>query len=91
MSDSFINTPEWAAAIKGTLRAEMARHSVTYAELSRRLDSRFGTKQSESNLKAKVNKGVLGAQLFVQILAVLGSEVLDIGQITKLTRENSKP
>lgn len=87
MSENFISTPEWAGAIKGTLRAEMARHSVTYAELSRRLDSRFGTQQTESNLKAKVNKGVMGAQLFVQILAVLGCEVLDIHQVVQLVEK----
>jgi len=83
MVDSFQNTPEWADAIKGCIRAEMARYSVTYAELSRRLLVRFGTQQSETNLKAKVNKGVLGAQLFVQILAVLDCETLNVGQITQ--------
>jgi len=84
MSDNFVNTPEWAVAIKGTLRAEMARHNVTYAELSNRLQSNFGTLQTETNLKAKINKGILGAQLFVQILAVLDCELLDVNQVIRL-------
>lgn len=89
MSENFINTPEWAAAIKGSLRGEMARRSVTYAELSRRLEERFGTLQTESNLKAKVNKGVMGAQLFVQILAVLGCDKLEIEQVLQLVEQKN--
>jgi len=87
MSENFVSTPEWGNAIKGSLRGEMARHSVTYAELSRRLQARFGTLQTESNLKAKVNKGVMGAQLFVQILAVLDCENLNIQQVLQLVEE----
>ena len=88
MSENFVSTPEWSQAIKGTLRAEMVRRSVTYADLSNLLDARFGTQQSESNLKAKINKGVMGAQLFVQILAALGCESLDITQVVNLTEKS---
>lgn len=90
MSESYVNTTEWAAAIKGTLRAEMTRHGVTYSELSRRLESRFGTVQTDSNLKAKVNKGTLGAQLFVQILAAVECYNLDIKQVVQLMEENAE-
>ncbi|WP_455205586.1 DUF6471 domain-containing protein [Kaarinaea lacus] len=87
---SYVNTPEWAAVIKGLLRSEMTLRSITYAELSTRLEQQFGTHQTESNLKAKINKGVLGAQLFVQILAVVGAEKLDLAQVLKLHDELSK-
>ena len=85
MSDlSLVNTPEWAAVIKRIIRSEMALHDVSYAELSRRLQSEFAIHQSESNLKAKINKGVLGAQLFVQILNVLGTTTLELKQVKAL-------
>jgi len=75
---TLVNTPEWAIVIKGIIRAEMARYGVSYAELSNRLQNEFGITQTESNLKAKVNKGILGAQLFVQILIVLGADSLNL-------------
>ena len=90
MDTSFVNTPQWAAVLKGLLRAEMSLRSITYAELSKRLEQRFGVHQSENNLKTKINKGVLGAQLFLQILIVLGAERLDFAQVMKLHDEYSK-
>ena len=90
MGTTFINTSEWAAVLKGLLRSEMSLHSITYAELSKRLEQRFGIHQSENNLKAKINKGVLGAQLFLQILIVVGADKLDFAQIIKLHDEYSK-
>jgi len=90
MDTSFVNTPEWAAVLRGVLRSEMSLRSITYAELSHRLEQRFGIHQSENNLKTKVNKGVLGAQLFLQILIVVGAEKLDINQVCKLYDEFNK-
>lgn len=87
---SLINTPEWAAVIKRLVRAEMVVHEVTYEELSNRLQTQFGTVQTVSNLKAKINKGVLGAQLFVQILIVLETESLDIPRIRRMYEEITK-
>lgn len=92
MSDlKIVNTAEWASVIKGIIRSEMALRTITYAELSRRLEHQFGTHQTESNLKAKVNKGVLGAQLFVQILVVLGTENLNLKNVVKIYYELQKP
>ena len=87
---SLINTPEWAAVIKRLVRAEMVLHDVTYEELSGRLQANFGTVQTVSNLKAKINKGVLGAQLFVQILIVLETESLDFPRIRRMFEEVNK-
>jgi hypothetical protein len=87
MDQSIVNSPEWAAVLKGLLRSEMSLHSITYAELSRRLEQRFGVHQSENNLKTKINKGVLGAQLFLQILIVVGADKLDFAQVIKLHEE----
>jgi hypothetical protein len=87
---SLINTPEWAAVIKRLVRAEMVLHDVTYEELSNRLYAHFNTVQTVSNLKAKINKGVLGAQLLVQILIVLETESLDIPRIRRMFDEINK-
>ena len=84
---TLVNTPEWAMVIKRVIRSEMALHEVTYAELSQRLKQSYGIQQSESNLKAKINKGVLGAQLFVQVLSVLGTATLDLKKTQELYQE----
>lgn len=84
---ALVHTREWATIIKRIVRSEMALHDVTYAQLSQRLENSFGIRQTESNLKAKINKGVLGAQLFVQILNVLGTESLDLAITRKMYAE----
>ncbi|MGD8591728.1 MAG: DUF6471 domain-containing protein [Gammaproteobacteria bacterium] len=84
---SLVNTPEWSAVVKRLIRAEMALHDVTYEELSKRLKNQFGTIQTANNLKTKINKGVLGAQLFLQILSVLGTESLEVCQARRLVEE----
>lgn len=81
---ALLNTPEWAVVIKRLVRAEMVLHDVTYEELSERLMSQFGTVQTVNNLKVKITKGVMGAQLFIQILNVLGTESLDISQTRRM-------
>lgn len=81
---SMVNNPDWAIVVKRLIRSEMYYHGVTYAQLSLRLLSRFGTQQTESNLKAKINKGVLGGQLLLQIFLVLGTEELRFEQINAL-------
>ncbi len=84
---SLVNTPEWAAVVKRFIRSEMVLHEVTYEELSKRLETQFGTVQTVNNLKSKINKGVLGTQLFLQILNVLGTESLDIPPVRRIFEE----
>lgn len=79
-----INTPQWATVVKRLIRMEMAGKDMTYAELSARLLQRFDTHQTENNLKAKVNKGVLSAQLLLQIFCALDMEKLHLGQVMEI-------
>lgn len=48
----------------------MSRRGVRYQDLSDRLAS-VGIHQSADNLRNKVNKGILGADLLLQIMIVL--------------------
>ena len=72
----------------------MALHDVSYVELRKRL-AEIGTHQSEANLRNKVSKGTLGAQLFVQILLVVGCKSLELEAVQNLLKEiserNSEP
>lgn len=84
-----LNSPAWAAIVKGLIRSQMSLHQITYQALSERLRQQFGCQQSAFNLKSKINKGVLGAQLFLQIMLALDADALDLKQILHLWRQKS--
>lgn len=63
-------TADWRQLVERLLKAEMSRRGVKYQDLSDRLSS-IGIDQSADNLRNKVNKGILGADLLLQIMFVL--------------------
>jgi hypothetical protein len=48
--------PEEGVCAKGILRGEMARRSVTYAQLAEKL-AQIGVEENERNLRNKVSRG----------------------------------
>jgi len=70
------NTLTWNKVVKQFIRSEMSKKSVDYKELSLRL-AHIGISQTADNLRSKVNKGILGAQLLLQLLLVLNVRRLD--------------
>ena len=61
---------DWRQLVQRLLKAEMSRRGVKYQDLSQRLSS-IGVNQSADNLRNKVNKGIMGADLLLQIMYVL--------------------
>lgn len=66
---------DWEERAKGILRAEMARHSVTYAQLVERLAA-IGVDDNERNLRNKVSRGKFTAGFLLQCLSALGTTQL---------------
>ena len=66
---------DWEEMAKGLLRAEMARHSVTYAQLVEKL-AVIGIEDNERNLRNKVSRGKFTAGFFLQCLSALGCSQL---------------
>ena len=64
------NALEWRQLVQRLLKAEMSKRGVKYQDLSARLSS-IGVNQSADNLRNKVNKGIMGADLLLQIMFVL--------------------
>lgn len=81
-----ITDPDWAKVVARLVRTAMARGGIKYPELSRRLQERFGTVQLENNLRSKVSRGTLGAQLLLQILAVCPDYKIDNDEIMALVK-----
>lgn len=76
-------TKIWRNAVQRLLKTEMSRHDVRYQELSERLAA-IGVEQSADNLRNKVNKGILGADLLLQIVSVLNVKSINTADVADL-------
>lgn len=76
-------TKVWRNAVQRLLKTEMSRHDVRYQELSERLAA-VGVEQSADNLRNKINKGILGADLLLQIVSVLNVKTISMVDIAEL-------
>lgn len=66
---------EWAVKAKNILKGELKRRSVSYRELSERLE-KMGTPLSEQSVNNKISRGGFSAAFFVQVLEAIGSREL---------------
>lgn len=65
----------WINLVKGILRAEMTRRSITYDDLSDRLRE-LGINDTAVNIRNKVARGGFSAVFFVQCLEAIGVTTL---------------
>ncbi len=68
---------DWEEKAKGILRAEMARHGTTYAQLVEKLAEK-GIEDNERNLRNKVSRGKFTAGFLLQCLSALGCSQLQL-------------
>ncbi|WP_232366522.1 DUF6471 domain-containing protein [Salinimonas sediminis] len=61
----------------------MSVRGVKYQQLSERL-AHIGVTQSADNLRNKVNKGIMGADLLLQILMVLNARPMDMQELQEI-------
>ena len=71
-----IDSTAWRELVSRLIKADMARKKLKYEDLSQLLAA-HGTKQSADNLRNKINRGILGADLYLQLLLVLNIKQLD--------------
>ncbi len=68
---------EWHDLVKGMLRAEMTRRSITYDQLSAKL-AEIGVNEQPKSLRNKVARGGFSAVFFVQCLRAIGVNSIQI-------------
>ena len=73
----------WRQTVARLVKSEMSVRGVKYQALSQRLAD-IGIEQSADNLRNKVNKGIMGADLLVQILYVLKARAVDAALIEEI-------
>ena len=81
---------DWRQLVQRLLKAEMSRRGVKYQDLSVRLNH-IGVNQSADNLRNKVNKGILGADLLLQIMYVLNMRRIERDEIVDIFTDMGKP
>ncbi len=77
---TYVHDPKWATGVSRLIKAHMAAAGISYADLSHKLKE-LGTIQSPENLRVKINRGNFGAQLFVQLLIVMGKSEINLKEL----------
>ncbi len=76
----------WRQAVARLVKSEMSMRGVKYQALSDRL-AEIGVEQSADNLRNKVNKGIMGADLFLQIMMVLNARPIAMQSLEDILRD----
>lgn len=81
-----IPSSDWRELISRLIKTEMSRKKLKYDDLSKLLEE-HGTKQTAANLRNKINRGILGADLFVQLVYVMNIRSVDKDTISELLED----
>jgi hypothetical protein len=65
----------WEAKVKGLLKAELKRRSVSYGQLVTKL-AEIGVVDSEPNIRNKLSRGKFTAVFLIQCLEAIGASSL---------------
>lgn len=79
----------WRESVARLIKSEMTAKGVKYQDLSERLAA-MGVRQSADNLRNKINKGILGADLLLQILVCLDVTSLDVLRVKDILADIKK-
>ncbi|HEY5305587.1 MAG TPA: DUF6471 domain-containing protein [Pseudolabrys sp.] len=69
---------DWQSQVKGLLKAELARHGLTYGDLAERLAA-IGIKDNERNISNKIGRGTFSAVFFFQCMGAIGCRTIHLG------------
>lgn len=75
----------WRMVIQRLIKSEMSLKGIRYQELSDKLGE-IGVKQTADNLRNKVNKGILGADLLVQLMFVMDVKKVEKDKIKEIVK-----
>jgi hypothetical protein len=75
-----LKAKDWQAKVKGILKAELKRRSLTYADLAAKL-AEIGIKDEERNISNKIGRGSFTAVFFVQCLEAIGCKTINLEDV----------
>ncbi len=68
---------DWRAKVKGLLKAELKRRSLSYADLAEKL-SAVGVHDNDRNIANKIGRGGFTAVFFVQCMEAIGCRTIHL-------------
>jgi hypothetical protein len=68
---------DWQAQVKGLLKAELSRRSLTYADLAEKLAA-IGIEDNERNISNKIGRGSFTAVFFLQCMEAIGCKTIHL-------------
>ncbi|CAA0079313.1 Uncharacterised protein [BD1-7 clade bacterium] len=78
-----IPSASWREVVSRLIKSEMSKRKIKYDDLSRLLEE-LGTKQTAANLRNKINRGIMGADLLIQLVLVLNLQHLTPDMIREI-------
>ena len=79
----------WRMVVQRLIKSEMTLKGIKYQELSDKL-AEIGVSQTADNLRNKVNKGILGADLLVQLMFVMDVKKVERDRIKEIIKNLQK-
>lgn len=76
---------DWRELVSRLIKSEMSKRKLKYDQLSQGL-AEIGTEQTAANLRNKINRGILGADLFIQILLVMEVSSIDRNTLLEIRK-----
>lgn len=73
----------WRELVSRLIRSEMTKRKLRYEDLSQRL-AQQGIIQTADNLRNKINRGIMGADLLLQLIFVLDVRSIDKSTLSDL-------
>jgi len=67
---------DWRELVSRLIKSEMSKRKIRYEDLSQKL-AQQGTAQTAANLRNKINRGIMGADLFIQLLLAMNVKQLE--------------
>ena len=74
---------DYRELISRMIKSEMSKRKIRYEDLSQSL-AELGTQQTSANLRNKINRGIMGADLFIQLMLVLNVKQIDRDSILEI-------
>ena len=77
---------DWRQVVQRVVKSERSMRGVKYQGLSERL-AEIGVDQSADNLRNKINKGIMGADLLLQVMMVLNARPLSTETLREILND----
>ena len=77
------NKTDWRQVVQRLIKAEMSKRGMKYQTLSDELGA-FGIVQSADNLRNKINRGILGADLLLQLMMIMNIRKIGVEEISDI-------